>query len=186
MVSLIGLWLPIIASAVLVFVLSSVIHMLLKYHASDYTKLPNEDAVRAAIRSGSPAPRQYIIPYAAEMKDMQSPEMQQKFKEGPVAVLNIKAPGPMSMGPTMVQWFIFGLVVTFVTAYIASRTLAPGTDFLQVFRVVGTVGWLAYGAGQLPAAIWMGKPWSVAWKEVFDGFLYAMGTAAIFGWLWPH
>ena len=86
----------------------------------------------------------------------------------------------------MTRWFIFGLAVTFVTAYVASRTLAPGTDFLQVFRVVGTVAWLAYGAGQLPAAIWMGKPWSVAWKEVFDGFLYAMGTAAVFGWLWPH
>lgn len=186
MVSLAALWLPIVGSAVLVFVLSSLVHMVLKYHSVDYTKLPNEDVVRAAIRAGSPAPRQYIIPYASEMKEMQSPEMQQKFAEGPVAVLNIKPPGPMTMGASLVQWFVFALVVSLVTAYIASRTVAPGTPFLEVFRVVGTVAWLAYAAGQIPGAIWMGKPWAVAWKEVFDGFLYGMGTAALFGWLWPH
>ena len=38
----------------------------------------------------------------------------------------------------------------------------------------------------VPAAIWMGKPWSVAWKEVFDGLLYGLVTAGAFGWLWPR
>jgi hypothetical protein len=32
----------------------------------------------------------------------------------------------------------------------------------------------------------MGKPWSVAWKEVFDGLLYGCVTAGTFGWLWPR
>jgi hypothetical protein len=50
-VTLGALWQPIVLSAVLVFITSSVIHMLLKYHASDYKLLPNEDAVRAAIRA---------------------------------------------------------------------------------------------------------------------------------------
>ena len=70
--SLLGaLWLPIVLSAVLVFVVSAIIHMVLKYHNRDYTKLPNEDAVRAALRAGNPEPRQYIIPYCADPKEME-------------------------------------------------------------------------------------------------------------------
>ena len=62
MVSLGSLMLPVVLSAVFVFITSFLIHMVLKYHAPDYTQLPNEDAVRAAIRAGNPTPRQYIIP----------------------------------------------------------------------------------------------------------------------------
>jgi hypothetical protein len=94
-----------------------------------------------------------------------------------VAVLNIKPSGQTSMGKSLMQWFIFSLVVSYFIAYLASRTVAPGTPYLQVFRVVGTIGFLAYAAAQIPAAIWMGKPWSVAWKEVFDGLLYGCMTA---------
>src|SRR6185503_19651589 len=124
--------------------------------------------------------------YCKEMKDLESPEMKQKFVEGPVVVMNLKPPGPASMGKNLVQWFLFSLVVSFFVAYVAAHTVAPGTPYLEVFRVVGTIGFLAYAAGQLPAAIWMGKPWSVAWKEVFDGLLYGLLTAGTFGWLWPR
>jgi hypothetical protein len=185
--SLLGaLWLPIVLSAVLVFVVSAIIHMALKYHNRDYTKLPNEDAVRAALRTGTPEPRQYIIPYCPDPKEMESPEMQQKFIEGPVGVLNLRRPGPPTMGPMLLQWFLFILVVSFFIAYLAAHTLAAGAPYLEVFRVVGAAGFLAYAAGQVPAAIWMGKPWSVAWKEVFDGLIYGLVTAGTFGWLWPR
>jgi hypothetical protein len=186
MVSLGALWLPVLLSAVLVFVTSSIIHMVLRYHSSDYTRLPNEDAVRAAIQSGNPAPAQYVIPYCATPKEMAGADMQKKFVEGPVGVLNLKRSGPPGMGTNLVQWFIFSLVVSFFLAYVASRTLPAGSDYLHVFQIVGTVGFLAYAAGQLPAAIWMGKPWTVAWKEVFDGLLYGLVTAGTFGWLWPR
>src|SRR6266851_8791731 len=43
MVSLSALWLPIVLSAVIVFVASSIMYMLLPYHRSDYRKLPEED-----------------------------------------------------------------------------------------------------------------------------------------------
>ena len=185
--SLLGaLWLPIILSAVLVFVASSIIHMVLKYHNRDYTRLPNEDAVRAALRAGNPEPRQYIFPYAAEMKEMDSPEMRQKFIEGPVGVLNLRRPGPPSMGPLLLQWFLYTLVVSFFIGYLAACTIEPGARYLEVFRVVGLAGFLAYAAGQVPAAIWMGKPWAVAWKEVLDGLIYGLVTAGTFGWLWPR
>lgn len=186
MVTLGSLWLPILLSAVLVFITSSIVHMLLGYHNRDYTMLPNEDAVRAAIRSGNPEPRQYIIPYAGGMKAMETPEMKQKFAEGPVAVLNLKRPGSHSMGPYLGQWFGYCVVVSFFVAYVASHALPAGSRYLAVFRIVGAVAFLAYAAGQVPAAIWMGKPWPVAVKEVFDGLLYGLVTAGTFGWLWPR
>ena len=185
MVTLGALWLPILLSAVFVHILSGIIHMVLKYHNPDYKKLPNEDAVRAAIRSANPAPGQYIIPNCIG-QDMNSPEVKQKYAEGPVAVMYLQRPRPMSMGPMLAQWFVFLLVVSFFIAYVASHALPPGAEYLKVFQIVGAVGFLAYAAGVAPSSIWMGKPWSVTWKEVFDGLLYGLVTAGTFGWLWPR
>jgi len=186
MVSLGSLWLPVLLSAVLVFVVSSLVHMVLKYHNRDYTRIPNEEAIRTAIRNASPPPAQYIIPYCGEMKQMQTPEMKQKFTEGPVAVVNVMRPGVPSMGRPLTEWFLFSLVVSFFIAYIASHTVPAGTRYLEVFRIVGAIGFLAYAAGTIPPSIWMGKPWKVTWKDVFDGLLYGLVTAGTFGWLWPR
>lgn len=180
-----ALWLPILLSAVFVFVLSSILHMALKYHSSDYKRLPNEDAVRAAFRGASVEPDQYVIPWCADMKDMGSPEMLKKYSEGPVAVVRVRPSGPPSMGPTLLRWFLFTLMISLFVAYIAAHAIPPGAQYLHVFRVVGAVAFLAYGAGLIPESIWMGKPWSVAAKEVFDGLLYGLVTAGTFGWLWP-
>ena len=183
---LLALWQPIVLSAVLVFILSAIIHMVLKYHNSDYKRLSNEDAVRAAIRSGNPEPRQYIFPYAAEMKEMGSPEMRQKYAEGPVGVMYLRQPGPPTMGPALTQWFLYTLLVSIFVAYAAAHALPPEAEYLRIFRIVGVAAFLAYGLGSLPASIWMAKPWVVAAKEVFDGLLYALVTAGTFGWLWPR
>jgi hypothetical protein len=185
MVGLGSLWLPILVSSILVFLVSAIIHMVLKYHNKDYTRLPNEDAVRAAIRAGNPPPAQYVIPYCADMKDMEKPEMKQKYIDGPVAVMNVLRPEVPSMGKYLVRWFIFILAVSLFIAYVAANAIPRGSEYLHVFRIVGAVGFLAYGAGTLPASIWMGKPWSVAWKELFDGLVYGLVTAGTFGWLWP-
>lgn len=185
MVSLQQLIIPIVLSAVLVFIASSLIHMVLKWHNKDYGKLSNEDEVRAAINRGNPAPGQYVTPWAMDPGSFKDPEFQKKFTEGPIGVLWLKRPGPMKMGPQLGQWFIFNLVVSLFVAYLTSRTLQPGTEYLQVFRVAGTAGFLAYSLGEIPMAIWMGKPWSVAIKEVVDGLIYAFMIGGAFGWLWP-
>ncbi len=181
-----ALLLPIVLSAALVFIVSSMVHMVLRYHASDYHKLPNEDAVRAALQAAKPEPGQYVIPHASNMKEMQTPEMKQKYAEGPVAMLSLKAPGEHRMNACLAQWFVFTLVISAMVAYVAAHAIPPGTPYLSVFRIAGTVAWLGYAGGQLPAAIWMGKPWSVAWKDVFDGLLYGLVTGGAFGWLWPR
>jgi Flp pilus assembly protein TadB len=186
MVSLGSLWLPILVSAVLVFAVSAIIHMVLKYHNKDHARLPNEDVVRTAIRAGNPAPAQYVIPYCSDMKDMEKPEMKQKYAEGPVVVMNVLRPGQPNMSKYLGQWFLFNLFVSFLIAYVAAKTIPPGTRYLDVFRVVGAVGFLAYSAGQIPESIWMGKPWKMTWKGVFDGLVYGLVTAGTFGWLWPR
>lgn len=186
MLSLGTLVLPIVLSAILVFVLSSLIHMVLGYHASDYNRLPDEDALRTAVRRANLAPRQYVFPYAGSGADMKSPEFRQKMAEGPVGVLTIRPPDATNMGKALGVWFAYALAVSAMVAYLASATLPRGTDYLKVFQVVGATTWLAYSFGQVPASIWMGKPWSITVKELFDGLLYGLGTAGIFGWLWPR
>lgn len=185
MVSLGALWLPIILSAVVVFILSSIIHMVLKWHNSDYRQLPNEETVRTAFRTTLPTPGQYVVPYCTNPKEMEAPEMKRKFVEGPVAVMYFRVPGPPTMGAQLGQWLVFTLVVSLFVAYISSHALPAGTPYLKVFQVVGSTAFLAYAAGNIPAAIWMGKPWAVAVKETVDALIYGLFTAGMFGWLWP-
>lgn len=185
-VSLLHLWIPILLAAVCVFAASSLIHMVVKWHASDYNGLSNEDEVRAAIRKGSPAPGQYVLPRCGDMKDMGKPEMQEKYKEGPVAFLVVAPNGMPAVGAALAKWFVFSVLVAFTAAYLASRTLPAGTHYLQVFRVVGTTSFLAYGFGSIPMAIWMGKPWSSAVKDLADALIYGLLSGGVFGWLWPR
>jgi hypothetical protein len=112
--------------------------------------------------------------------------MQRKYAEGPIAVINLKPAGDVGMGKALGVWFVFALLISAVVGYVGWAVLPRGTDYLKVFQVLGATAWLAYAGGQVPAAIWMGKPWSIAGKEVFDGLLYALVTAGSFGWLWPR
>ncbi len=186
MVSLSQLLLPILLSAVLVFISSSLIHMVLKWHNTDYGKLSNEDEVRAAINRGSPAPGQYIMPWAMGPESLKDPEKQKRLIEGPIATVYLTAPGIPSMGPMLGQWFVLNLVVSVFVAYVASATLPNGTDYLKVFQVTGCTGFMAYAIGELPGAIWMGKPWRVAIKDAADGLIYGLMMGGAFGWLWPR
>jgi hypothetical protein len=139
MVSITSLWLPIVLSAVIVFIASSIIHMVLPYHRSDYKKLPNEEKLLEAIRSEKVAPGDYTFPCPASPKDMSSPEMMEKYKQGPVGFATIIPSGPPAMGKQLVLWFLFCLIVGFFVAYVTGRTLDFGAHYLAVFRVAGTV-----------------------------------------------
>ena len=180
------LLLPIALSAVFVFIASSVIHMALRYHNADYQKLPNEDAVCAAIRQGGAAPAQYVFPHCFDHQQMNSPEMAKKFADGPCGVMYIRPAGAVQMGPFLGKWIGYTLLVSAMVAYLARAELHAGAPYLSVFRLVGTTAWFAY-AWQGPAdSIWKGKPWAVTWKEMFDGLVYALLTAGTFAWLWPR
>lgn len=182
MVPLAALWLPILLSAVIVFVASSIIHMALPIHKSDYKKLPDEEPARAALKGV--APGVYMVP-ACDHKNMKDPAVQEKFKQGPVGTITLRPAGMINMGTFLGQWFFYCLLVSFFTAYVAAHVMAAGTPYLQVFRAVGTIGFMTYGLAQIPMGIWGGSPWSVVFKHMIDGLIYGLLTAGTFGWLWP-
>jgi hypothetical protein len=185
MVLLTALWLPILLSAVIVFIVSFIIHMVLPYHKSDYRALPDEDKLMAILRGAGLTRGLYIFPYCTH-KDMKSPAAQEKYKQGPVGMMTIFPGGPPALPKFLGMWFVYCLIVSFFVAYLAGHTVAPGARYLAVFRVVGTAAFLAYGLAHLSNGIWKGQMWGTTIKEVFDGLVYASLTAGTFGWLWPR
>src|ERR1700740_944548 len=149
MVPLTALWLPILLSAVIVFVASSIMHMVLPYHRSDYRKLPEEDKGVDALRAAGLTPGPvYSFPHTTH-KEMKSPEVVEKFKRGPVGLLTVFPSGPPAMGKFLGLWFVYCLVVGIFVAYLTGRTRMPGTNYLEVFRVAGTTAFMAYGIGEI-------------------------------------
>jgi hypothetical protein len=179
------LLLPALIATVLVFIASSLIHMVLRLHNPDYKKLANEDEVRAAIRKGAPAPGQYVMPHCLDPKEQASPEMKRKFEEGPNSVLYVGRSGPMKLGPFLGKWIAYSFVVSMLAAYVGRSTLNVGAQYLPVFQVVGVSAWLAYSWQSPSDSIWKYKPWSVTFRSMFDGLVYALLTAGTFAWLWP-
>jgi len=186
MISIASLWLPILVAAVFAFIASSVIHMMLPYHKSDFSGMPGQDDVMAAMRKAGVTPGEYALPWASSMKEMGSGEMLEKFEAGPVAFVAVKPNGPMNMGKTLAQWFVYLIVVSVVVAYVVGRTLSADAHYLEVFRVAGTVAFIGYAGGQPITSIWKGQKWSTTVKNVFDSLVYALLTAGAFGWLWPR
>jgi hypothetical protein len=185
MVSVVSLWLPILLSAVIVFVASSIIHMVLTYHRTDFGKVPNEDQVMEALRQFDVPPGDYVIPYAGSMTAMKSPEFIEKTAKGPVAFITMIPSGPRSMGPQLVLWFIYSVIVGIFAGYVAGIVRGPGSEYLGVFRIVGTVAFVGYSLALLQNSIWYRRSWSATLKSVFDGLVYGLLTAGTFGWLWP-
>ena len=186
MVPITALWLPILMSAVIVFVASSILHMVLPFHRSDYRKLPDEGKVTDALRAVGVTPGPvYSFPHCTH-KDMKSPEVVEKFKRGPVGLLTVFPSGPPAMAKFLGLWFVYCVIVGAVVACVAATTLAPGTRYLEVFHLVGIAAFLAYGIGQIQDSIWKGQTWGVTFKHIVDGLIYALLTAGTFGWLWPR
>ncbi|TAJ50764.1 MAG: hypothetical protein EPN60_06895 [Nevskiaceae bacterium] len=186
MLSLSLLWLPILLAAVAVFFTSSLVHMVFKWHNPDYRKLANEDEVREAIRKGNPAPGQYVLPHCLDGKDMQKPEVQQKFIDGPVGLLVLRPSGAPKIGAHLLKWMGLALLVSALSAAIACTGLGRGADPHRVFHVIALCTLLAYGAGAVSDGIWKGHPWAAVAKDLLDALLYAAVSGAVFAWLWPH
>lgn len=180
-----ALWLPIIVAAVLVFIASSIIHMAPLWHRKECPPVPDQDRVLDALRPFRIPPGEYMLPRAGSMKEMQAPEFVEKLKRGPVMIMTVVPNGPISMNKALVLWFIYTIVVGILTAYVAGATLDPGAAYLPVFRVAGTIAFIAYAAALWQQSIWYNRPWSTTLKHSWDGLIYGLLTGGAFGWLWP-
>jgi len=186
MVSLTSLWIPIVLSAVIVFVVSSIIHMVLPYHRTDVRKVPKEDELMDALRSLDLPPGDYAVPHAGSTEGMRKPEFVEKMKRGPIAYLTVAPGAAPSMATPLLLWFLYSVVVSLFAGYIAGRALPPGAHYLAVFRFVGAAAFMGYSLALLQNSIWYKRNWGTTLKSVVDGLLYALFTAGTFGWLWPR
>ncbi len=185
MVPLTSLWLPILLAAVLVFVVSSVIHMVLGYHDTDFRPLPDEERVMDVLREVGVSPGEYSMPHAGDRESFGSEEFLEKARLGPVGFLTILPAGPPSMGKQLGGWFVYCVVVGMLCAYLAGLAFGPGTEYRTIFRFVATAGFLGYAVALWQSSIWYGRPWSTTLKNTLDGLIYGLLTAGVFGWLWP-
>ena len=186
MTELSALWLPILLSTIVVFVLSSLIHMVAPWHKGDYSKVSNEDKLMDALRQFAIPAGDYIVPRPSNRQEMQSPEFAEKLKKGPVMVLTIWPGGSASMARNLVLWFVYSAVVGIFAAYVTSRALPVGSVYLRVFRFIGTTAFMGYSLALWQMSIWYRRKWSTTIKASIDGLIYALFTAGVFGWLWPR
>ncbi len=184
-VSLMQLWLPILLGGVFCWVVSAIFHMVVKHHNADYKLISNENQVSDAIRAGSLKPGLYSMPHCKDMKDMNDAVMQNKFAQGPVAMLAVFENGMPPMGKLLGQQLLYFLIGCLLIAYASTLALTAGADFMSVFRVVMVSGFLAFGWGLIPFSIWYGHPWSNCIRYLIDALIYAAVVAATFAWLWP-
>ncbi|MEK6373505.1 MAG: hypothetical protein AABO58_12505 [Acidobacteriota bacterium] len=183
MVPLSMLCLPILLSAVFIFIAANVLWMMLPFwHRKDYERLPDEATVLGALASARSG--QYAVP----MMDWKNttPEQRAAAQKGPMASLILRNPSAFSFPKTLILYFVYLLVVCTVVAYLTGITLGPGTDYMRVFRVAGTAGILAFSFNSIADSIWYGKPWPVTFKTIIDGVIFGLLIAGTFGWLWPR
>ena len=186
MVPLTSLLLPILLAAVIVYVASSLIHMVTPLHKNDVRQLPKEDAVIAALRPLAIPPGDYVVPHVGAHGNLKNPALVDKMNKGPVIFMTVVPNGPPAMAKSLTLWFVYCILVSVFAAYIASRAVGPGTEYLEVFRFAGTTAFIGYALALLQNSIWWQKNWGTTLRGMLDGLIYGLLTAGVFGWLWPR
>jgi hypothetical protein len=185
MIGTTALLLPALLSAVLVFLVSSIVHMLTPWHADDFRKLPDEGGVLSALRPFNLQPGSYVAPRPSSMKDMGTPEFQEKVKQGPRVMMTVMT-GGSGMGQQLTLWFLYAFIVALFAGFVTSKANQAGADYMVVFKFVAAITFGAYTMGGWQMSIWYQRPWAVTLKSTIDGLIYAGLTAGSFGWLWPR
>ena len=188
MVPLTSLLVPILAAAVVAFVVSAIFHMALPFHKKDWNPLPGEAEALDALRRLNIPPGDYMMPHhtgdpGTAMKD---PVFIEKMTRGPVAVMTVFPPGPPTMGPALGMWFVYCVVVMTFAGYVASRALGPGARYLDVCQIVSTVAFAGFSLALWQGSIWYKRAWRTTILETIEGLIYGLLAGGVFGWLWPR
>jgi hypothetical protein len=145
-----SLILPILLSAVALFLLSFLSWMIVQLHKDDWKKLANEDAYMAT--AASTPVGSYMFPCAMSMAEMKTEEFQKKYDAGPRGIVTILPKA--NMGQNLGLTFLYFLVVSFLLAYLGTIALPRGADFLAVFRFIATAGLMTFLSAIVLHAIW--------------------------------
>lgn len=185
MVPLTALWLPILLTGVVVFMVSAMVWMVMPHHKADFARADDEDALMDAVRDSVGGPGMYMFPWAPD-SEQTSEGYRERLLGGPVGILRVRdSQSVLDMKPAMAKSILLHLVVAAFVAYLASITLEQGATYMSVFKVTGVAAFMAHGFIGFQESIWFGLPGKVAFKHALDGLVYALLTGGIFGWLWP-
>lgn len=184
MVTLTSLWLPILVSAVAVFVVGFIMNMVLPHHRNDFSGAENEAGLQDALRGHNLSKGQYFVPYANTPKSMSDPAYVERAEKGPVAIIHILENGVGPKPPQFAAYFAQLLLIGVFVAYTAGVALGPDASYLRVFQVAGATAIIAHIGALIGNSVWWGFTWSSTFKHMFDGVVYGLVTAGVFGWLW--
>ncbi|AKE52177.1 hypothetical protein [Kangiella geojedonensis] len=184
-VSLLELWLPILLSGLFAWIASALIHMVVKYHNTDYKKLNDEGGISDAIDKSGDAVGFYTLPHCADFNEMNDPAVQARFKKGPIAIVTVMENGLPPMGKLLTQQLIFFVLGSLLMGVIGCFALTKGAVPSEIFQLLFVVGFFGFGWASIPYSIWFGHPWKVTIKYLIDAIIYSVVIAATFTWLWP-
>jgi hypothetical protein len=178
------LWLPIVLSAVVVFVLSAASHMVLPWRRNEWGRITEFGPLQGAVRGL--APGLYAFPAAPDQRQQLSKEWMARWAQGPSGWLTLAAPGPISMGRNMALSLLVFLAVATVDAYLAFHALGYAPHRRAVLRLVSAVSFMAFALGPIFNSIWYSRPWRAYLSDVVDAILFSAATGGIFALLWPE
>jgi hypothetical protein len=178
------LWLPILLSAVAVFIASALAWMVLPHHKKDIQFAPDEGPLLEGIARAKLKAGQYMFPTCTSAKDLKDPQVKARWDAGPWGMILLRGTKP-NLARNLVSAFIFYLVVGVFVGYLSALALDSGAPFRSAFRVAGTAAVIAYCLGGIPNAIFFGRSARAVVMDTIDGIVYGLITGAIFGWLWP-
>jgi hypothetical protein len=181
-----SLWLPILLSAVFVFLASSVLHMALPWHKKDFRGVPEEAQAAAALRPLAIPPGDYMLPKPDSMQQLRSPEYADRLAKGPVLMMTVMPNGMTPMGGLLAKWFVYLVVVAIFAAAIASTTLGRNADPKLIFHTVALTSFLGFAMALWQMSIWYHRSAVTTLKSTIDGLVYAVITGGTFVWLWPR
>lgn len=177
-VTVVELWMPIVVSAVVVWITSAIVWMALPHHKKDIKTLPDADTIPNLTRDLKPGV--YLWPNC----EQNSEEFKKRFNEGPWGSMTV-LPGKPNMLRNMAGVFLVYVVIGVFVAYVTGLAREPGAEFLEVFRVAGAVALASYCLGWMPNALFFGKPGRFWLTDLADCVVYALITGVVFALLWP-
>jgi hypothetical protein len=179
-----SLWFPILVSAALLFVASSISHGVLRFHRWDFRGLSAEGDVIDVLRKAAVPPGDYLFPFPASVEGMKDAGFQEKWKRGPIGFLTV-LPGGTHPGRTFTLWFLYCVAVEVFVAFLAARSLPSGAIGGAVFLLTAVAAFGFFVLAHFQSSIWYGRDVATTLRFTVDGLAYGLLTGASFSWLWP-
>ena len=178
---LLMLWLPILLTSIVVFVLSALAWTVSPHHRGDFKSTECEDSLLKFFREAKIRPGRYMFPFSSGDPN-KDPVIKQKMIDGPVGTLTVFK--GIDMKSNLIWTYVFFLVTSTLIAYLAWFAMDghPDKSFMRVFRLVGTASILIYSCSAIPNDIWFKRPMAT---NLIDGVIYGLTTGLIFAAMWP-